>query len=150
MEAHVEGPSVQQTFRDAEGVGKRTRKHTRRKDFHVEMEQVVPWPLLVLIEPSHYPTPGRRGRSPYALATMLRIHPLQQWYALVSPADWPRPKVELSRNLTCGDPVKKSRFAVNHDVSIVSELKWRRGEYRRLKRMYADVQLSAELLKVAL
>ncbi|MEQ7487492.1 IS5 family transposase, partial [Xanthomonas campestris pv. campestris] len=29
---------------------------------------------------------GRPGRQPYALATMLRIHLLQQWYALSDPA----------------------------------------------------------------
>ena len=41
--------------------------------------------LLALIEP-HYPKMGRPGRQPYALATMLRIHFLQQWYALSDPA----------------------------------------------------------------
>ena len=50
------------------------------------MEQVVPWQaLLGLIEP-HYPKMGRPGRQPYPLATMLRIHFLQQWYALSDPA----------------------------------------------------------------
>ncbi len=50
------------------------------------MKQVVPWTqLLRLIEP-HYPVSGRPGRQPYALATMLRIHLLQQWYALSDPA----------------------------------------------------------------
>jgi IS5 family transposase len=74
---------MQLTFGDAEGLGKR--KQTRREFFLGEMEQVVPWKsLLALIEP-HYPTSGRRGRPPYALATMLRIHLLQQWYALSDP-----------------------------------------------------------------
>nr|WP_264484144.1 IS30 family transposase [Xanthomonas oryzae] len=46
----------------------------------------MPWKrLLALIEP-HYPVSGRPGRQPYALATMLRIHLLQQWYALSDPA----------------------------------------------------------------
>lgn len=62
---------MQLTFGDAEGLGKR--KQTRREIFLGEMEQVVPWKsLLALIEP-HYPPSGRRGRPPYALATMLRI-----------------------------------------------------------------------------
>jgi hypothetical protein len=45
------------------------------------MEKVVSWKaLLDLIEP-HYPkTSSKGGRSPYPLATMLRIHLLQQWY----------------------------------------------------------------------
>lgn len=67
---------MQVTFGDAEGMGKR--KKTRREIFLAEMDCVVPWAaLLALIEP-HYPTIGRPGRQPYALATMLRIHFLQQ------------------------------------------------------------------------
>ena len=51
------------------------------------MEKVVPWKaLLDLIEP-HYPkTSSKGGRPPYPLATMLRIHLLQQWYDLSDPA----------------------------------------------------------------
>lgn len=50
------------------------------------MEQIVPWKaLLALIEP-HYPVTGRRGRQPYPLASMLRVHLLQQWYALSDPS----------------------------------------------------------------
>ena len=75
---------MQLTFGDAEGLGQR--KRTRREVFLDEMEQVVPWKaLLALIEP-HYPVPGRRGRQPYPLATMPRVHLLQQWYALSDPA----------------------------------------------------------------
>ncbi|RBA70721.1 IS5/IS1182 family transposase, partial [Xanthomonas oryzae pv. oryzae] len=75
---------MQLTFGDAEGLGKR--KQTRREIFLAEMERIVPWKrLLSLIEP-HYPVSGRPGRQPYALATMLRIHLLQQWYALSDPA----------------------------------------------------------------
>ena len=68
---------MQLTFGDAEDLGQR--KRTRRELFLEEMEQVVPWKaLLALIDP-HYPKLGRPGRQPYALATMLRIHFLQQW-----------------------------------------------------------------------
>jgi IS5 family transposase len=50
------------------------------------MDQVVPWKQIQsLIEP-HYPRSGYPGRQPYRLATMLRIHFLQQWYALSDPA----------------------------------------------------------------
>ena len=58
------------------------RKHTRREVFPAEMEQVVPW--LALVAP-HYPKLSRRGRQLYPLATMLRIHFLQQWSALSAP-----------------------------------------------------------------
>ena len=75
---------MQLSFGDAEDLG--GRKRTRREVFLAEMDQVVPWKaLLALIEP-HYPKMGRPGRQPYALTTMLRIHFLQQWYALSDPA----------------------------------------------------------------
>ncbi len=50
------------------------------------MVQVVPWQQLLGLIAPHYPVSGRPGRQPYALATMLRIHLLQQWYALSDPA----------------------------------------------------------------
>ena len=51
------------------------------------MEVVVSWSaLLDLIEP-HYPKASKKGgRPPYPLATMLRIHLLQHWCSLCSPA----------------------------------------------------------------
>ena len=75
---------MQLTFGDAECLGKR--KQTRREIFLAEMEQVVPWQQLLGLVAPHYPVSGRPGRQPYALATMLRIHLLQQWYALSDPA----------------------------------------------------------------
>lgn len=72
----------QLTFGDAEYLGKR--KRTRREVFLAEMEQVIPWEvLLALIEPV-YPKAGR-GRRPYPLATMLRIHLMQNWFGLSDP-----------------------------------------------------------------
>ena len=62
------------------------KKQTRREKFLSEMEAVVPWPeLLSVIEP-YYPKSGRRGRQPMPLSSMLRIHCMQQWYALSDPA----------------------------------------------------------------
>lgn len=62
------------------------KKPTRREKFLGEMDKVVPWAeLLALIEPS-YPTAGRRGRPPMPPSVMLRIHFMQQWYALSDPA----------------------------------------------------------------
>ena len=72
----------QMSFGDAEYSGKR--KKTRREVFLAEMEQVVPWDtLLALIEP-YYPVAGR-GRHPYPIATMLRVHLLQNWFGLSDP-----------------------------------------------------------------
>jgi IS5 family transposase len=63
------------------------KKQTKREKFLSEMEAVVPWQALIdLIEP-HYPKTSKKGgRPPYPLATMLRIHLLQQWYSLSDPA----------------------------------------------------------------
>ncbi len=62
-----------------------TTKRTRNREFLAQMERVVPWAALVsLIEP-HAPA-GNRGLPPFALETMLRIHFMQQWFALSDPA----------------------------------------------------------------
>ena len=63
------------------------KKRTKKEKFLAEMDQVVPWQALIdLIEP-HYPkTSSKGGRPPYPLATMLRIHLMQQWYSLSDPA----------------------------------------------------------------
>jgi IS5 family transposase len=63
------------------------RKRTKRERFLAQMEAVVPWKALIdLIEP-HYPKAGSKGGRPsYPLATMLRIHLMQQWYDLSDPA----------------------------------------------------------------
>ena len=71
------------SFADAEYAGKR--KKTRREIFLDEMELVVPWkPLLKLIEP-FYPVAGR-GRRPYPLESILRVHLLQNWFTYSDPA----------------------------------------------------------------
>jgi len=60
-------------------------KRTRKREFLDEMNRVVPWQALIqLIEP-HYPK-GKTGRPPFGIATMLRIHFLQQWFGLSDPA----------------------------------------------------------------
>lgn len=63
------------------------RKATKRDVFLAEMDQVVPWSALcALIEP-YYPKVREdgAGRRPIGLERMLRIHFLQQWYALSDP-----------------------------------------------------------------
>jgi len=73
----------QLSFSDAEYGGKR--KRTRREVFLAEMHRAVPWSQLEALIAPHYPKAGG-GRRPYPLATMLRIHCLQQWYGLSDPA----------------------------------------------------------------
>ena len=60
-------------------------KKTRKREFLEEMERVVPWGVLVQIVEPHYPK-AKTGRPPFAIETMLRIHYLQQWFALSDPA----------------------------------------------------------------
>lgn len=60
-------------------------KRTRKREFLEEMQHVVPWAeLIALIEP-HY-SKGKTGRPPMGIATMLRVHFLQQWFGLSDPA----------------------------------------------------------------
>jgi transposase, IS5 family len=73
----------QMSFADAEYAGKR--KRTRKEIFLAEMDQVVPWKSLVGLIAGVYPTAGR-GRHPYPLETMLRIHLMQNWFSLSDPA----------------------------------------------------------------
>jgi IS5 family transposase len=72
----------QQTF--AGLAWKNKGKLTRRERFLSEMNQIIPWSLLMgLIEP-HYPKAGR-GRQPLGLEKMLRIYLLQLWFDLSDP-----------------------------------------------------------------
>ena len=71
------------SFADAEQAGKR--KTTRREVFLAEMELVVPWKALLKVIEPHYPVAGR-GRRPYALEAMLRVHLMQNWFTLSDPA----------------------------------------------------------------
>ena len=60
-------------------------KRTRKREFLDEMQRVVPWAELIALIAPHYPI-GRTGRPPMGIATMLRIHFLQQWFGLSDPA----------------------------------------------------------------
>jgi len=60
-------------------------KRTRKREFLDEMDRVVPWAALVQVVEPHYPR-AKTGRPPFAIETMLRIHYLQQWFALSDPA----------------------------------------------------------------
>ena len=60
-------------------------KRTRKREFLDEMNLVIPWTeLLALIAP-HAPA-GKTGRPPFAVAVMLRIHLLQQFFGHSDPA----------------------------------------------------------------
>jgi len=60
-------------------------KRTRKREFLEEMNLVVPWTELTgLIQP--FAPASKTGRPPFPIATMLRIHFMQQWFGLSDPA----------------------------------------------------------------
>jgi IS5 family transposase len=63
----------------------RRKRPTRRAVFLEQMELAVPWGRFEALILPHYPVAGR-GRRPYRLATMLRVHLMQQWFGLSDPA----------------------------------------------------------------
>ena len=73
----------QLSFADTEFTSKR--RKTRKELFLGRMNELIPWlQLEAQIEP-FYPKAGN-GRRPYPLATMLRIHFMQNWYNMGDPA----------------------------------------------------------------
>lgn len=74
----------QKTFADLEYEHKK--RKTRREKFLGRMDGLVPWKRLEKKIARHYPKSGRRGRPPYPLSVMLRIHCVQLFYNLSDPA----------------------------------------------------------------
>ena len=72
----------QPTFADLEYEGKK--RKTRREKFLERMDELIPWEELEDRIRPFYPKPGR-GRRPYELSTMLRIHCVQLFYNLSDP-----------------------------------------------------------------
>ena len=67
----------QPTFADLEYQGKKRR--TRRELFLERMDGLIPWRRLEERIRPVYPKPGK-GRRPYPLAVMLRVHCVQLFY----------------------------------------------------------------------
>ena len=61
------------------------KRKTRRERFLERIDALVPWAALEARVDPVYPKPGR-GRRPYPLAVMLRIHCVQLCYNLSDPA----------------------------------------------------------------
>ena len=73
----------QPTFADLE-YGQKKRR-TRREEFLEKLERLVPWQRLEERIRPHY-FRGERGRRPYPLSVMLRVHIVQLCYNLSDPA----------------------------------------------------------------
>ena len=70
---------IQQSFTDAEYANQRIK--TRRRQFLEQMDNIVPWKVLIdIITPYYYS--GKRGRPPINLETMLRMYLVQNWFNL--------------------------------------------------------------------
>ena len=59
-------------------------KKTRKREFLDQMDKVFPWQALIEWIAPCYPE-GKKGRTSFSLATMLRTHFLQQWFTLSDP-----------------------------------------------------------------
>ena len=73
----------QVTFSELEYENKK--RKTRREKFLERMDELIPWEKLEKKIRRHYPKRGR-GRPPYPLSVMLRIHCVQLFYNLSDPA----------------------------------------------------------------
>ncbi len=60
------------------------KRRTRRERFLSRLDGLLPWAALEAVIELHYPKPGR-GRRPYPLAVMLRVHVVQVCYNLSDP-----------------------------------------------------------------
>ena len=75
--------SDQPSFADLDYQHKRRR--TRREDFLERLDSLIPWQRLEERIRPHYPK-ANRGRRPYPLSVMLRVHIVQLCYNLSDPA----------------------------------------------------------------
>ena len=75
--------SMEKSFADLEDESKKHK--TRRERFLERMEVLIPWERL-LEEIRPYDPKAGRGRAPYELESMLRVHCVQVFYNLSDPA----------------------------------------------------------------
>ena len=108
-----------------------TMKRTRKREFLGEMERVVPWAALVaLITP--YAPEGKRGRPPFAVETMLRVHFMQQWFTLSDPA-----MEEALHDM----PLFREFAGLNWDTAVPDET-----TILRFRRLLEDHKLAPQIL----
>ena len=74
---------IQATFAELEYGAKK--KKTRREKFLERMDGLIPWKELEDVIEPHYPKGSGRGRRPYRLSAMLRVHCVQLFYNLSDP-----------------------------------------------------------------
>ena len=95
------------------------KKRNERDVFLAEMAAVVPWGALEAVVEPHYPKIGPKGgRRPFALATMLRIYCLQQWYNLSDPGAEEALYDIQSMRAFCGLELGRGEFPTRRRSSI--------------------------------
>lgn len=111
----------------------RTRRATRRQVFLAEMGQVVPWSGLEDLIRPHYPAFGR-GRQPYPLASMLRVHLMQQWFGYAD---------EAMEEALIDQPLLRRFAGLDGGESLPDE-----STILRFRRMLEENQLAPSILGV--
>jgi len=111
----------------------RARRATRRQVFLAEMERVVPWSGLEDLIHPHYPAFGR-GRQPYPLASMLRVHLMQQWFGYAD---------EAMEEALIDQPLLRRFAGLDGGEALPDE-----STILRFRRMLEDNQLAPSILGV--
>ena len=107
-------------------------KRTRKREFLAQMERVVPWTELeALIAP--YAPQGLRGRPPFLVSTMLRIHFMQQWFTLSDPA-----MEEALHDV----PLFREFAALNYETRLPDE-----STILRFRHLLEENKLAAQILQ---
>ena len=106
-------------------------KKTRKREFLEQMQQVVPWrDLVALIAP--YAPEGRKGRPPFPIEMLLRIHFMQQWFTLSDPA-----MEEALHDV----PLFREFAGLTWDTAVPDET-----TILRFRRLLEEYKLSAQIL----
>jgi IS5 family transposase len=109
-------------------------KKTRKQVFLEQMDQVVPWAALEELIAPYYPE-GRKGRPPFSLLTMLRIHFMQQWFTLSDPAM----EEAFFDTPLCREFAQLEEFARLPDESTILRFRHRLERYKLAEQILATV-----------
>ena len=105
---------------------RKTRK-TRREIFLERMDGLIPWERLEARIAPVYPKGGGKGRQPYPLSVMLRVHCVQLFYNLSDPLM----EDQLARRRASGAlPGRCLRRFRTRRRSSTSAIGWRTTDWR--------------------
>ena len=123
----------QPTFADLDYQHKRRR--TRREEFLERMDSLIPWQRLEERIRPHY-FRAERGRRPYSLAVMLRVHIVQLCYNLSDPAMeyllYEAESVRRFAGLRLSEPIP-DESTILHFRHLLERLQLGRGLFEEIK-----------------